>query len=67
VWGPPAEVRAIRALITPVRACQQQETAWHHRARHRLIRAGYAVPRTVAVTEWRKTHAAELDETLQIV
>ncbi len=67
VWVPPAEVRAIRALITQVRACQQQDTAWRNRARNLLIRAGYAVPRTVAVRDWLATHAAELDETRQIV
>ncbi|MCY0898214.1 MAG: hypothetical protein OWU33_04655 [Firmicutes bacterium] len=44
VWVPPTEVRAIRAVITQVRACQQQETAWRNRARNLLIRAGYAAP-----------------------
>lgn len=67
VWVPPAEVRAIRALITQVRACQQHETAWRNRARNLLIRAGYAVPRTVALRDWLTAHAAELDESLQIV
>ncbi|PSR29565.1 Transposase [Sulfobacillus thermosulfidooxidans DSM 9293] len=67
VWVPPAEVRAIRALITQVRACQQQETAWRNRARNLLIRTGYAVPRTVALREWFAAQGAELDETLQIV
>jgi transposase len=66
-WVPPAAVRAIRALMTPVRACPQQDTAWRNRARHRLIRAGYAVPRSVAVQDWLAAHAAELDEPRQIV
>ncbi|MCY0900047.1 MAG: IS110 family transposase [Firmicutes bacterium] len=67
VWVPPTEVRAIRALIAQVRACQQQETAWRNRARNLLIRAGYAVPRTVALRDWFAVHGAELDETLQIL
>ncbi|AEJ41268.1 transposase IS116/IS110/IS902 family protein [Sulfobacillus acidophilus TPY] len=67
VWVPPTEVRAIRALITQVRACQQQETAWRNRARNLLIQAGYAVPRSVALRDWLAAHAAELDETLQII
>nr|WP_242940713.1 transposase [Sulfobacillus thermosulfidooxidans] len=54
-------------MITQVRACQQQETAWRNRARNLLIRAGYAVPRTVALREWFAAQGAELDETLQIV
>ncbi|AEJ40219.1 transposase IS116/IS110/IS902 family protein [Sulfobacillus acidophilus TPY] len=67
VWVPPTKVRAIRALITQARACQQQETAWRNRARNLLIRAGYAVPRSVALRDWLAAHATELDETLQMI
>jgi len=67
VWVPPAEVRAIRALITQAAACQQAATAWTNRARSVLIRQGYAVPRSVAVDDWFADHVAELDATTQLL
>lgn len=67
VWVPPAEIRAIRALIRQAEACQHAATAWTNRARSVLIRQGYAVPRTVAVPDWLTDHAAELDATTQIL
>ena len=67
VWVPPAEVRAVRALIQHVRACQEAATQWTNRAKSVLLRAGWSLPRGTAVGPWLAAHGCELDVETQLV
>ncbi|CAB1128565.1 protein of unknown function [Candidatus Hydrogenisulfobacillus filiaventi] len=44
VWGPPAAIRAIRALRQQAAACGSTATARKHRAQRRLLRRGGPCP-----------------------
>lgn len=67
VRGPPAEIRAIRALLQQAAACGRTATAWKHRAKRRLLRLGWAVPRTQTAAAWLAEHGQELDRDTQVL
>ncbi|MCY0884941.1 MAG: IS110 family transposase [Firmicutes bacterium] len=67
VWGPPAEVRVVRALLQQVEACTRMARAWQNRAKSALLRQGWALPAREPVTTWLATHGAAVDEPTRIL
>jgi transposase len=66
VWVPPAEVRAIRALLQQVEACSRLARAWQNRAQSALLRQGWACPAREPVTTWLAAPGAAVDEPTRI-
>jgi transposase len=67
VWGPPAEIRAIRTLIAHATACQEAAATWKTRAQNTLLRAGWAVPRGTDLGRWLAVHGTALDRDTQLL
>ncbi len=67
VWVPPADSRAVRALLHQVDACAATARAWRNRAKSTLLRQGWAVPARQPVAVWLAEHGEAVEEATRIL